>query len=137
MKKFLFGLIAIVFLSAPMVAQTTTEKPPLIELEFGRKSMNCGGFGICVLRINVTVEDVVTLVTAIANPAGLINLKMSPTFYKDHSKSFQNGYLVIDEDFRIDLETTRKIGVADGYTIKKGKYQVVFDKSTNTYNCTF
>lgn len=137
MKKFLFGLVAVLLLSAPMAAQTRTEKPPLIELQFGRVSKGCGGFGICVFKINATVEDVVTLVTAFINPAGVLGFKMSPTFYKDHVKSFPNGYLQIDEDYKIDLETTRKLGVADGYTIKQGKYQVVFDKSTNTYNCTF
>jgi hypothetical protein len=123
MKKLLFGLIATVFLSAPMFAQDPPPKednPPAFQLEFGRKSMKCGGFGICVFRVNLTVSDVVTLVSAIVNPAGLLTLKMSPTFYKNHIKSFSNGYLIIDEDYSIDLETTRKIGVSDGYTIKKG-----------------
>jgi len=137
MKKYLFGLVAVFFLSAPMVAQISSEKPPLIELEFGRKSKECGGFGICVLRINATAEDVVSVVTAFINPMGLFGLKMTPTFYKNHIKSFPNGYFQIDEDYRIDLATTRKLGLPDGYTIKQGKYQVVFDKSTNTYNCTF
>jgi hypothetical protein len=139
MKKLLFGLIATVFLSAPMFAQDPPPKednPPLIELVFGRVSKGCGGFGICRFKIHITTADVVTLVTAFANPGGLL-FKMSPTVYKDNIKSFQNGYLVIEEDYKIDTETCRAVGVADGYTIKKGKYQVVFDKTANTYNCTF
>jgi len=138
MKKFLFGFLATVFLSAPMVAQQTqNDDPPVIELVFGRASKDCTGFGICKFKIHLTASDIVTLVTAFSNPKGLLGMKMSPTFYKNNVKSFQDGYLLIEEDYLVDLETTRAVGVADGYTIKKGKYQVVFDKSTNTYNCTF
>lgn len=141
MKKLFFGLIATVFLSAPLFAQDPPpphdENPPLIELEFGRRSMKCAGFGICIFRIHATTDNVIALVSAFVNPMGLLNLRMSPTYYKNNSKAFSNGYLIVDEDYKIDLETTRKIGVSDGYTIKKGKYQVVFDKTTNTYNCTF
>ena len=138
MKKLVFGLIATVMLSATSFAQETTpkENPPLIEFEFGRKSKNCGGIGVCKFKINLTVENAVTLITALARN-GKIQAVMSPTFYKNNAKAFPNGYLVLEEDYKIDLETTRRLGVADNYTIKTGKYLVVFDKSTNTYNCTF
>jgi hypothetical protein len=138
MKKLFFGLLATVILSVPMFAQDPPREgdPPLIEIVFGRASKACTGFGICKFKIHITTADVVTLVTAFANPGGLL-FKMSPTVYKNNVKSFQNGYLVIEEDYKIDVETCRAIGVADNYTIKKGNYQIVFDKSTNTYNCTF
>lgn len=139
MKKFMFGLIATVILSAPIFAQTTPpkeENPPVIELEFGRKSKDCGGFGICKFKIHLTPEVISTLIAAFAKN-GKIQARMSPAFYKNNAKSFPDGYLVVEEDYRIDLETTRAIGVADNYTIRTGRYQVVFDKSTNTYNCTF
>lgn len=135
MKKLFFSLLAVVLLSTPMLAQNSN--PPLIQLEFGRRSMDCGGFGICIFRINATVEDIINIVAVFVSPKNLLTLKMSPTFYKNNAKSFPNGNLLIEEDFRIDSETARAIGVADGYTIKRGQYKVVFDKSTNTYNCTF
>jgi hypothetical protein len=135
MRKFLFGLLAIVLWGAPSIAQNTN--PPLIQLEFGRKSQNCGGFGICVFRVNATVEDVINLVTVFMSPKSLLMMKMSPTFYKNHIGAFPNGNLVVEEDFVLDPETARAIGATAGYTIKTGQYKVVFDKSTNTYNCTF
>lgn len=137
MKKLVFGLIATVMFSATSIAQETPPKdPPLIEFEFGRKSKNCAGIGVCKFKINLTAENAVMLITALARN-GKIQARMSPTFYKDNAYGFQNGYLVLEEDYKIDLETTRALGVADNYTIKTGKYLVVFDKSTNTYNCTF
>jgi len=138
MKKLLLALIVVLtFTNGSFAQKATTGKTPLIEIEFGRKSKDCGGFGICVFRVNIGIEEAVALVNAFANVKGLMDLKMSPQFYKDNIKSFPNGYFLIDEDFTIDLETSRAIGFSKEYTIKKGKYKVALDKSTNTYNCTF
>ena len=142
MKKLVFGLMAFMLLSSSVFAQSVPpkDKPPLIELQFGRKSLDCAGFGICVFRVNLFAEDVAQVASAVLmffRPDGHVKIQMGSDFYKRNAKSFQNGYLVLEEDFEIDRETMRAVGVSDPYTIKRGKYQVVFDKSTNTYNCTF
>lgn len=127
-------------LSSPILAQTNPPKPPLIELEWGRKSLNCTGFGICKFRVNLFAEDVVQVATAVLmffRPDGQVKIQMGADYYKKNARVFQNGYLVMDEEFVIDRETMKAVGVSEPYTIKRGKYQVVFDKSTNTYNCTF
>jgi hypothetical protein len=138
MKKLLFGLMATMMLTISY-AQTSVPKedPPLIELEFGRKSRGCAGFGICKFKVTITVETAVTLITAFARSNGTLTMTMSKDVYLKNIKNFPNNYLQVDEDYIIDRETTKAIGIPDNYTIKTGKYQVVFDKATNTYNCTF
>lgn len=140
MKKLILGLIATVMFAGTSYAQKTevkTEGRPLIEFEFGRKSKNCGGFGICILRINISPELGAEIIQALLLPGGVLKVAMPPKFYKDHASAFQNGYLVVEEDYVIDRETTKAIGLKDNYTIKTGKYKVEFDKNSNTYNCTF
>ncbi len=141
MKKLLFGLIATVTFGSMSYAQKTGDNPaghvPVIELVFGRASQNCHGFGICRFHINLNADNLSTIATVIANPEQFMTLFMKPDFYKANASKFQNGYLVIEEDFVLDHETSRTIGLPDNYTVRKGKYQIIFDKTTNTYNCTF
>lgn len=132
--------MATVMFSSSMFAQDTPptiERPHwVVELVFGRKSMNCAGIGICRFAIHLTIADLTQLIGAVAH-MGKIQIIMPPEFYKENTRNFPGGYLAIEEDYVIDLKTTRALGVADNYTIKKGKYRVIFDKANNTYNCTF
>lgn len=133
MKKLLFGFLAsLLLLSADVFAQDA----PFIQLEFGRKSKNCAGIGICVLKINASLKNVVELINAVSSN-GRIKTSFTPAFYEKNKHHFQDNHIVLEEDYVIDRKTTQAIGVADNYTIKTGKYPVVFDKATNTYNCAF
>jgi hypothetical protein len=138
MKKVLFGLIATVMFGMATYAQSETEPkdPPLLEIVFGRVSKGCTGFGICRFRVHVTMQDVQTLATILVMfREGHVELQMSPEFFRDNTQAFQNGYLVIDEDFTLDADATKALGV-DKYTIRTGKYKVDFDKSSCSYTCS-
>ena len=113
--------------------------PPVIELVFGRPSKGCLGFGICKFAVHLSRQDIKELATVIAllRPDGSIKVKMPEDVYKSNLGQFKSGYLVVEEDYPIDKATTRAIGAKDGYTIKKGKYAVTLDKSTNTYDFSF
>ncbi|HLA56459.1 MAG TPA: hypothetical protein VK623_10185 [Flavobacterium sp.] len=139
MKKVLFGLIATMMFSTVSFGQsktTTASKEQSIHLEFGRKSRNCGGFGICVFTIDITWAELAAILAG-KTADNHIKLTLSDKFYTENKSRFVDGDLVMEEDFALDAGTSRSLGFSDVYTIKKGKYQVVLDSKTNTYNCTF
>ncbi|RZJ36007.1 MAG: hypothetical protein EOO51_02925 [Flavobacterium sp.] len=138
MKKFIFGLIATVLLSGVGIAQTRTTTSPSqkIHIEFGRKSKNCEGFGICVCTIDITIEELIALFHARKTSDGRLQIMMSPESYNANKARFSGNYLQVDEDFVVDSNTSRALGFGSDYRIKTGKYTIVFDSSSNTFNCT-
>jgi hypothetical protein len=136
MKKLILAFALIFGIFAPSVQAQTKDDDmhPIIEIQFGRGSQGCTGFGICKFAIHLTAHDIATIVP-IFFPGGLV-LKMSPDFYRANIKAFPNNVFVIDEDYTVDQASMKLIGGKSAYTIKQGKYAVKFDQSTNTYNCT-
>lgn len=106
-----------------------------IYIKFGRKSKDCRGFGICIFEITLTVEDAITLITAILQK-NRVHVSFPPKFVAENAEHFKDNKIVIEEDFVLDDNTARALGVKS-YVIKKGVYPVVLNKGTNTYNCTF
>ncbi|MBD3582044.1 hypothetical protein [Flavobacterium selenitireducens] len=137
MKTLFFALIASLFLCPSLEAQTKTgaSETQRIVLKFGRVSKNCGGFGICRFEIDITVGELIDVFNAF-NHKGRVTLNISAQNMERNRKNFANNVLLIEEDFTVPAATARALGLSS-YTIKKGKYPVVFDSGTNTYNCTF
>lgn len=133
MKKLLFGLVVTLLM---LSAESSSAQELSVHFEFGRKSQNCGGFGICILRLELKL-DLSIPAPLIGLRQGNVQIKFRPEFYLANKSKFQNGYLVLEEDFVMEQEITKALGLADGHRLKTGKYLVVFDKTTNTYNCTF
>jgi len=137
MKTLFFSIVATFMLCMPIQAQNpgSGSNAQKILLEFGRASRDCHGFGICRFTIDITVGELIDLFQAFNNK-GKLNLNISAQAMERNKGKFANNTLVIDEDFAIPTATARALGF-NSYTIKKGKYVVVFDPKTNTYNCTF
>jgi hypothetical protein len=139
MKKVLFGLIATIMLSTVSFGQSktaTASKQQGIHMEFGRKSKNCAGIGICVFTIDITWAELGAMLAG-RTADNHIKLTLTNKYYAENKSRFVDDNLVMEEDFALDAATSRSLGFSDVYTIKKGKYQIVLDPKTNTYNCTF
>jgi len=139
MKKILFGLIATVFFGLNGYAQKTNSdsqnQTSKIHIEFGRKSKDCGGFGICKFTIDLEIEDVLAIINAFRTNDNGVNLNLTKDFYNKNEKHLKNGFLILEEDFVIEKSTSLKLGFKDSKTLKKGRYAVKFDPKSNTYNC--
>ena len=104
-----------------------------IKFEFGRKSCNCCGFGICDFVIGIdpnfdnysTQRDGEAIGQITFNGKTLIMsfLKESMTSYTT-DKYFGSGFFVIAEDIVLPFELCEKLGL-NSFTIKHGKYKIV------------
>jgi hypothetical protein len=139
MKKILFGVIATVFFGLSANAQKTSSdsqnQTSRIHIEFGRVSKDCGGFGICKFTIDLEIEDVLAIISAFRTGDGGVNLNLTKDFYNKNEKHLKTGFLILEEDFVIEKNTSLKLGFKDSKTLKKGRYPVKFDTKSNTYNC--
>jgi len=138
MKTLFFSIVASLLLSLPVEAQTKSDAPAdsqRIHIKFGRPSKQCKGFGICEFTIDFTISEFIDVVQAFNN-MNKLQIKMTPQTVTRNRTSLANNVLLIEEDFTVPAATSRALGFGS-YTIKKGKYPVVFDSKTNTYNCTF
>lgn len=139
MKNFIFGLLAVLLFSMSGFAQTKTSAPKeeRIYIKFGRVSKDCGGIGICEFTFQVEVEDIINIITAFFDRNGNLQIKIPAHVYETNKSKFANNSLSIEEDYVVPLAETSKMGRSSSFTIKTGKYPLVFNSSTNTYNCTF
>lgn len=136
MKTIFFSIVATLFLIAPMEAQKSSEfGTQKIHLRFGRVSMNCGGFGICLFDIDLEIEDVINIVQAFGKN-GKVNVAFSAETFNLNKSKFPNNNFLVEEDFVVSPAAARALGFSK-YVVKKGSYPVVLDPKTNTYNCTF
>ncbi len=140
MKNFLFALFFSFFCLTESSAQAP-QSGSYVYIDWGRQSKGCVGFGICDIKVNMTLQDAVGIVTAVVamNPSFLpeIQLVFDRLYHDNHKAQIQNGYFVIEEDYILSAETTRALKLPAGHRIKAGKYKVVFDSKSNKYNCTF
>lgn len=140
MKKFIL-ILSIALMCYEGSAQNTipltgTKDAPIIEIVWGRVSKNCLGIGICHLRsapISNALNEALTLVGL----GDFAVFRFTPEGYNANKRKFVNNAIVLEEDYKLDPVLARQVGLPDGYTIKKGVYKIVYDKKTNTYNCTF
>ncbi len=142
MKKLLFALLLCVSCFSESLAQASSggTESSLIYIDWGRKSKECKGFGICDIKIKVTTADTFGLVSMILT-GGIyipnVEIVFDRQYYDSHKAQFVNGYLVIEEDYVLSSEVTRALKAPGNLKIKAGKYKVNFNASTNKYSCTF
>ena len=136
MKKVVFGLIATFMFMFNGSAQkaNSQNQPSKIHIEIGRVSQNCGGFGLCKFTIDISLEEIVQIFGLRTSDNGL-TINFDQNFYKDHLNMFETGFFILEEDFTINRETSLKLGFQSAKTIKNGKYKIILDSKTNTYNC--
>lgn len=141
MKKLLlmlsFALLSVISYGQKTIDIKNEGEGPKVQITFGRESMDCRNIGICKFKVEITWDDVVNLFTAIVSKQGKLKIVFDKATFEQNKSSFQKNAIVLEEDFTLDRETSKAIGFANGYTIKKGVYAITLDPKTNTYNCTF
>jgi hypothetical protein len=142
MKKLFFILFAVMFSSnfafsqqrVPAPSQDLSQK---IHIEIGRKTKDCGGFGICKFTIDITVEEFLAIVNARKTSEGKLKILMSSDFVKRNAQKLEGNIFGIEEEFVIDAATSKALGFSSSYIIPIGKYPIVYNASSRTYECTF
>jgi len=130
MKKVLITL-GIVFLISIVCLPSFAGPIVSIKLEFGRRSQNCTGFGICIFEINGTfyMNDNSTLGTneAIGN-CSIRENKLEISFENMNAETikqyFQESHFIMEEDFNLPKEVCEKLNIKT-YLIKKGSYPII------------
>lgn len=93
------------------------------EINWGRKSRDCKGFGICgitiVIQFGVEQEDFQGI-----NQDGVLHLSLNQDGLKNINSFFGANEIVLEEDYVLSKEVTKKLGLKKGYRIKKGTYQI-------------
>ena len=151
MKKLIFGLIATVFMVNLSWGQKDVKdgtKPPTtvnevnlnnqlkdIHIQFGRKSKDCGGFGICVFTIDITIDDIIDLIQVIFKNKSL-EISLNEKIYNKNKSKFIDNQIVLEEDFIVDLTTSKALGYSKNIILKAGKYTLNYDQKTKKYNCS-
>lgn len=97
-----------------------------VEIEFGRKSLDCQGFGVCRGRVSGGKG----IFTA-SNREGSFVLGMQEKGLAKIQKRFKNNVIILEEDFVLPIEITKKLKLKEGYTLKTGKYKLKTGKNKN------
>lgn len=94
-----------------------------IHIEWGRKSRNCAGFGIC--STDISVETELNEITAINEGNGLFKIEFNDTQLSSIKKHFNSiDKITISEDYILPDEVCNKLELKTGYVIKKGEYSI-------------
>jgi hypothetical protein len=104
-----------------------------IKLEIGRKSRNCKGFGICKFTVTISIKP---SFKAFAAKSGGLRLEMTNDAYNELRDYFDGDIIIIEEDFEVGSDVTKKLDLGNGYTIKKGEYRITLNEN-NKYEVTF
>ncbi len=116
-----------------------------ITVSIGRKSRDCDGFGICVIKqVSVTVDDNYTLTYNNQNRASVkCNYETTDTknFYLNFDETIINDLIdlqgssnfIFEEDFVIDSQSATTMGLVQNFTIAQGTYPIVYNSETKLY----
>jgi hypothetical protein len=134
MKKLVFGLIATVMFGFVGSANCVEMNTPSIQksskldyvkvsiqIDWGRVSRGCKGFGICDVTIVIDIENK-TFSGSAQN--GSFVLEMNDTGLKSVQSSFESNTIIIEEDFVLSNEVCKSLGLKQGYIVKTGKYLI-------------
>jgi hypothetical protein len=107
-----------------------------ISFEFGKRSCDCCGFGLCnfyaIINWNANNPDNSTALSDNAANGSIIaeSNKLTLTFYKVSmsaltiKKYFGSGYFIVEENLILSNDLCSKLEISN-YTIKKGRYPIV------------
>lgn len=110
-----------------------TRKKIKIKVNFGRKSKNCRGFGICSLTAELEF-DFLSLIFTYGKPDREdLELYITEEGLKNMGNMIVDNNLIIEENYVIDMEQSKKLGFSKEYTITNGTYAIKFDKETGNF----
>jgi hypothetical protein len=141
MKKYSISTIIILMIGFLTISATSG---PIInfQVQIGRKSCNCCGFGICHFTISSVRWNQTSASKTSVNPQEAFGTatieagKLKLVIPKDAmtretaSKCMSGEFFTVEEDFDLSKDVCKELGISS-YTIKKGKYRI--DKSGSSY----
>jgi len=96
-----------------------------IHVRWGRKSRGCKGFGLCIFTtFDPSIQTERLNYYAGSTDDGHLVLMIKDKGLKEIKNYFGGNTIIIEEDFVLPDEVTKKLKLKKGYTIKKGRYQV-------------
>jgi len=98
-----------------------------VTLTFGRASRDCKGFGICKASISVSVKKAFVA----TNNDGHFVLLLNEENMKEIKNYFKQDAIILEEDFVLPNEITKKLKLKNNYVLKKGKYIIKYGKDGN------
>ncbi|MGZ9674708.1 hypothetical protein [Flavobacterium sp. GNP001] len=112
--------------------------------DIGRRSRNCGGFGLCRLssvtfeysqRVKIKENSFNSFISI--NTENVLLSRVDQMSERIINKYFGGSQIILEEDFVIeDPEILKKLHL-ESYTIKKGVYKLKFNSKTKMYETTF
>ena len=88
-----------------------------IKITWGRKSRGCRGFGICRIVITIDIQF-----KASANSRGNLVLEANASGLESVRSQFGSNTITVEEDYPLEADVARQLGLPADYTIKAGKY---------------
>ncbi len=99
-----------------------------ITVDFGRRSRDCNGFGVC--RVTATLE--ISFFQATTNERGNLVLEANQRGLEQVRNHFGSNTITVEEDYVLPADTAKQLGLASGYTIRAGRYTLT-DNGSGTY----
>lgn len=152
MKKILFGLIATVFFglsgfASDLSLNKSLNSDPILKIkektkvritldvDWGRKSKGCTGFGVCDVDIVIEVDEFRTGFSASNN--GSFTLEFDDKGLKSIYEHFKSdSTLKLEENYVLSDKVCKALELKSGYTLKKGNYKIQKTKE-GTYSVSF
>ncbi|THD33140.1 MAG: hypothetical protein DI588_04165 [Flavobacterium johnsoniae] len=88
-----------------------------IKITWGRKSKGCRGFGICRIVITIDVQF-----KASVNDRGNLVLEANSEGLESVRSHFGSNTITVEEDYPLEAEVARQLGLQGDYTIRAGRY---------------
>ncbi len=98
-----------------------------IDVDFGRRSRDCRGFGVC--SVTITIEF--RFFQATTNERGNLVLEANQRGLEQVRNHFGSNTITVEEDYVLPADTAKQLGLASGYTIRAGRYTLADNGSGN------
>ncbi|HNS12265.1 MAG TPA: hypothetical protein PKM97_06585 [Bacteroidia bacterium] len=130
MKKY-YKVVIILMLGfmtfEPMIqsckAETAGTKITLIfDIEWGRRSRDCRGFGICRFHVDGQIELERPVKVSLEN--NIMELEVPLDIAKKNPNQFDNDMFIMEEDFEVDREISKEFGSQKSLILPAGKYRM-------------
>ncbi len=130
MKKY-YKVIIILMLGfmmfEPMVqsckAEASSTRVTLVfDLEWGRKSRDCSGFGICFSLVDWKAEPKSLVRISLEN--NNLEFEVSQESVKKNPDQFSNDVFIMEEDYEMDKDVSKAFGSDKPLIIPAGKYRI-------------
>ena len=129
-KSKLFLILALIMLlvGGPVIESAMAQPQESLvvtincRIEWGRKSKDCRGFGICAIIMDIDISEAIE---ARYNPdRNLLQLRIPAELARKYADQFESGTLIMEEDFIFTDELSKELGATHQLRIREGEYPI-------------